>query len=179
MSRLEPLALEDLDPQTRSLILKGRDMLGFLPNDGLTMARVPGLVEAMLRLVRAAYGPGGVDMETKRLVALMNSAASGCSYCRSHTLTGGLRDGVAQEKLNGVREYETSQAFSPQQRAALRLAHLSALQPNAVEDRHFEELKQYYSEDQIAEIVAVIALFGFLNRWNDTIRTEIEDIHAT
>ena len=53
-----------------------------------------------------------------------------------------------------------------------------ALQPNAVEERHFEVLKRYYSKDRIAEIVAVITRFGFLNRWNDTIRTDIEDFHA-
>jgi hypothetical protein len=33
------------------------------------------------------------------------------------------------------------------------MTKLSALQPNAVEDRHFEELKRYYREDEIAEIV--------------------------
>ena len=69
--------------------------------------------------------------------------------------------------------------LAPLERAAIRVAHLSGLQPNAVEDCHFEALKQHYTGDEIAELVAVIALFGFLNRWNDTIRTDIEEFNGT
>ena len=37
------------------------------------------------------------------------------------------------------------------------------------------ELRKHWSEEQIVEIVGVIALFGFLNRWNDTLATPLED----
>jgi alkylhydroperoxidase family enzyme len=157
------------------MMAEGEKMMGFMPNDGLTMARVPGLVGAMLDLTGVIYRPGLVDIETKRLVAVMNSSAAGCNYCRGHTLFGALRQGIGREKLDAIWAYETSEVFTPAERSALRIAHLSALQPNQVEDRHFEDLKQYYTEDQAAEIIAVIALFGFLNRWNDTIKTELED----
>ena len=46
--------------------------------------------------------------------------------------------------------------------------------PNAVTDAHFAELKKHYTDAQIVEIVAVISLFGFLNRFNDTIATDLE-----
>lgn len=49
---------------------------------------------------------------------------------------------------------------------------------NAVDDSHFQGMKQHYTEHEIAKIFAVIAPFDFLSRWNDTSRTEIEDIHA-
>lgn len=54
------------------------------------------------------------------------------------------------------------------------LAHHAGLSANAVEDRHFDDLRRFYNDDQLAEIVAVIALFGFLNRWNDTLATDLE-----
>jgi len=38
-----------------------------------------------------------------------------------------------------------------------------------------EELRKQWSEEQIVEIVATIAMFGFLNRWNDTMGTPFED----
>lgn len=60
-----------------------------------------------------------------------------------------------------------------------RASAASGVAPTAVEGSHFEELKRYYSEDHIADIMAVIALFSFLNRWDDNIRTDIEGIHAT
>ena len=46
--------------------------------------------------------------------------------------------------------------------------------PNAVTDADFAELKKHYTDAQIVDIVAVISLFGFLNRFNDTIATELE-----
>ena len=66
--------------------------------------------------------------------------------------------------------------FNPSaaERAALRVAQSAAQVPNAVTDQDFAELKRYYSDEQIVDIVAVIALFGFLNRFNDTMATELE-----
>jgi alkylhydroperoxidase family enzyme len=47
--------------------------------------------------------------------------------------------------------------------------------PNAVSDATFAELHKHWTEEQIVEIVGVISLFGFLNRWNDTMATPLED----
>jgi len=47
--------------------------------------------------------------------------------------------------------------------------------PNASEAEHFVLLRAHYSERQQVQIVAVISLFGFLNRWNDTLATTLED----
>ena len=43
------------------------------------------------------------------------------------------------------------------------------------ENRIFLELRKHWSDEQVVEIVAVIAMFGFLNRWNDTFATPLED----
>ena len=47
--------------------------------------------------------------------------------------------------------------------------------PNAATEEDFVEVSKHFDEGQIVEIVASIALFGFLNRWNDTMATELED----
>jgi alkylhydroperoxidase family enzyme len=46
--------------------------------------------------------------------------------------------------------------------------------PNAVDDAVAEKLRLYWDEGEIVEILGVIALFGFLNRWNDSMGTELE-----
>ena len=56
----------------------------------------------------------------------------------------------------------------------LRVAWHGALQPSAVTDDDFEALKAHFSEREIVEIVAVLSLYGFLNRWNGTLQTELE-----
>jgi alkylhydroperoxidase family enzyme len=58
----------------------------------------------------------------------------------------------------------------------LRLARDSALIPSQVGAEHFDALRRHFDESQIVELVAVCALFGFLNRWNDTISTQLEAI---
>lgn len=173
-ARLAPLELESLDPDTRAVIEVAASAMGFLPNDGLTMAHVPGLPQAFAGLTRVIYAPGTLSMELKRLIALMHSQAAGCTYCQGHTRHGALLQGITEDKLSALWDYEHESVFNEAERAALRLAHHAALVPNAVEDADFEALKAFYEPGEIAEIVAVIALFGFLNRWNDTLKTELE-----
>jgi alkylhydroperoxidase family enzyme len=63
----------------------------------------------------------------------------------------------------------------PAERAALNLALAAGGCPPSVTDEHFVELKTHFSEDAIIEIVSVIALFGWQNRWNDTLATQLEE----
>jgi alkylhydroperoxidase family enzyme len=143
------------------------------PNSMLTMAHVPGLVRAFSDLTAACIrNPGTVAAELKWLVAHMASRGAGCRYCTAHTLQNGGKIGLSAEKLDAVWSYETHPLFSEAERAAMSLA-LSAGQ-NSVTDADFAALRPHFDDRQIAEIVAVIALFGFLNRWNDTIGTTLE-----
>jgi alkylhydroperoxidase family enzyme len=82
---------------------------------------------------------------------------------------------VEDKKLAAVWEYQTSPLYSAAERATLDFAIAAASVPNAVTDEMFAELRHHWSEEQIIEIVGVIALFGFLNRWNDTMATPLED----
>jgi len=129
-----------------------------------------------MRLAGTVNGPGAVDIGLKQLVAYVASTAAGCRYCQAHTSTHASHAGIDAEKIEHAFEYETHPIFSDAERAALRLAHDSALQPNLVESGHFEDLSRHFDEAQIVELVAVCALFGFLNRWNDTISTELEAV---
>ena len=93
----------------------------------------------------------------------------------AHTAGAALRLGIDAEKLEAVWEFRTSALFSEAERVALEVAIAGAAQPNAVTDEMFAELKKHWNEGQIVEIVAVIANFGFLNRWNDTMATPLEE----
>ncbi len=92
----------------------------------------------------------------------------------AHTAHTADRVGVSAAKEEALWEYETSPLFSAAERAALRVAQGAAQAPNVVTDEDFTALKRYYTDTQIVDIVAVIALFGFLNRFNDTMATELE-----
>lgn len=174
MSRIAPKLLEDLDPEMQRIMAAGEEIMGFTSNDSLVMAHKPAMLKAMLGLVQAIYQPGSVSIDLKKMVALMTSSAAGCMYCKAHTSYGAMKEGVAPEKLAAIWEYGSSPLFTDAERAALDVARTAAFTPNETTDENFTVLKQYFSDEQIVEIVGVISLFGFLNRWNSTIDTELE-----
>jgi uncharacterized peroxidase-related enzyme len=175
VSRVPPLPADQLDGELRQIIEASEDILGFTPNDGLIMARHPAMARAVLELVRAVYAPGSVAIELKKLVALMSSSASGCQYCQAHTSLGAFESGVTKEKIAAIWEYAESPLFNEAERAALDLARNASLVPNGVSDGQFEVLREHFDDEQLVELTGVISLFGFLNRWNATLATELEE----
>lgn len=170
------MAAEDLPDETRESLAYAEEIMGFAPNDVLTMAHWPELLDAMERLVAVIYRPGELDPVLKRLIATITSGAAGCRYCQAHTAHGAAKMvGGDADKIASVWEYQTNPLFSDAERAALDLALAAGTQPNAATDDHFRALEQHFSRQQIMEIMGVIGLFGFLNRWNDTLATELED----
>jgi alkylhydroperoxidase family enzyme len=93
----------------------------------------------------------------------------------AHNAGGSLRHGITEEKLAAVWEYRASGLFTQAERVALDFAIAAASQPNAVTDELFERMKQHWSEVAIVEIAALISYFGFMNRFNDTMATPLED----
>ncbi|MEM6555100.1 MAG: peroxidase-related enzyme [Pseudomonadota bacterium] len=176
MTRLAPLSLDALDPEMRQMIENAENLMGFVPNDALVMARHPALTKAMWGLVAAVYGPGSVDNGLKRLVGEAASKAAGCFYCSAHAAHGAREQGVAQEKIDAVWNFEDSDLFSEAERAAINLAMKAGVVPNETTDEDVDRLKAHFSESEITEIVAVIAMFGFLNRWNTTLGTALEPV---
>lgn len=173
MTRLTPLPPADVEHLTEQFeATKG--LLGFVPNSMPTMARVPGLAEAFGSLGAAIFINSGVPITLLQMVAQVASSASGCRYCQAHTAASAHNLGVSEDKLADLWQWETSEHYDDAERAALRLALNAASVPNTTSDGHFDDLRQHFDDNQIAGIVATISLFGFLNRWNDTIATELE-----
>ena len=171
-----PTAQDNLTPETEKLMDAMIKNMGFPANSFLTMSHWPELAVAFANLARTVnFTESELPTSTKRLVAHIVSRASGCQYCSAHTGFQATRSGgVEEEKIEATFEYETNPLFTDAERAALRVAQAAAAVPNAVTDEDFIELKKYYTDRQIVEIVGQISVFGFLNRWNDTIATELE-----
>ena len=173
MPRVEPLSREALSEFEESFETI-EQAAGFIPNSMLTMGRVPGILRAFSGLTGAVFGAGRTSRELKQLVAFVSSQASGCRYCQAHTSHAAHSIGVSEAKIQAAFEFETSDLFDEAEKAALRVARDAGLSPNETTDAQFEALHEHFDEEQIVEIVAVIAMFGWLNRWNDTMATELE-----
>ena len=200
MSKIQPLSEQELKPFSFIMELVKKNM-GFVPNSLKTMARKPAILGSFGSLAaniiggKAAVSPltglklsfknmgwsaqnrkdtTKVPLYLKNLVAHVSSNASGCRYCQAHTIGEAAHNGATKEQLEAVWDFENSALFDEKEKAALRFGFAGGSVPNAVTEAHFTDLRKHFTEEQIVELGATIALFGFLNRWNDTFGTQLE-----
>lgn len=166
----------DDDYELQKLITFYEETLGFCPNSIKTMHHRPPIAYAFIEMNKAVMeNQGRVSSALKRMIAYISSNAAGCRYCQAHAIRAAERYGAEQEKLNNIWEYKTHSSFSDSERAALEFAFSASIIPNSVDDTIAEQLRKYWDEGEIVEITGVVALFGYLNRWNDSMGTEIEN----
>jgi len=175
MPLVTPLSAEH-DSETRELATFFNETLGFCPNSVLTMQRRPAISKAFINLNKAVMAnEGRVTSALKRMIAWVSSNSSGCRYCQAHAILAAERYGAEQEQLDNIWEYRTHPSFSEAERAALDFSLLASQVPNCVDEEIKQRLYLHWDEGEIVEMLGVIALFGYLNRWNDSMGTSIED----
>ena len=174
-----PLVLpssEKEDIELQKLISFYNETLGFCPNSVKTMYHRSEIAYAFIALNKAVMeNKGNVTSDLKRLIGYISSESTGCMYCQAHTIRAAERYGASQEKLEHLWEYKTHAAFTEKERVTLEFALLASMVPNAVDDAIAEKMRTFWSEGDIVEILGVVALFGFLNRWNNSMGTTIEN----
>ena len=164
------------DQALQELILFYNETLGFCPNSVLTMYHRPHIAYAFIELNKAVMlNHGSVTSSMKRLIGYISSNTGGCRYCQAHTIRAAERYGAPDEQMLHIWDFETHPAFSEKERAALAFALHSSTIPNSVDDAVAHRLRQHWTDGEIVEILGVVALFGYLNRWNDSTGTQLED----
>lgn len=175
MPHMKPLMREEL-PELEDLFQRYDDTLSFVPNSLYTMSRRPEIMRTLSDLITAIWRTGTVPAGLKPLIGMIASRAAGCRYCQAHEAVDAQMRGVDERKIAAVWDFDSSPLFTDGERAALRFARDASVVPNAVTSAHFMELRKHWDEGEIVEILAVISIFGFLNRWNDSMATELEEI---
>jgi uncharacterized peroxidase-related enzyme len=176
MSRVSYLNRKDL-PEFEAAFQFYESYMGFVPSNLYAMGHRRPMVRPFIDLCIAVLGDATVDQPLKQMMAFMSSGVRGCMYCQAHTGSNMARlTGQDDERLAAISHFETDSRFDDRERAALRLARDCAVVPNEVTDAHFDDLRKHFSEEQIVELVATCAVFAFLNLWNETMATKLEDI---
>jgi len=174
MAHMKPLPAETTPELGDDFAIFER-ILGFVPNSLLTMQRRPKMVKGFGELTKGVMDPeGAVDLGLMRLIAHFASRAAGCQYCEAHSLVAAKIHHVPQDKLDAIWDYQTSSLYTEAERAALDFALAAGAVPNAVDAELFARLREHWSEEQIVQILGAVCLYGFLNRWNDSMATDLE-----
>lgn len=152
------------------------ETLGFTPNSLFTMMHRPRIADAFMEMNKAVMeNKGRVTSSLKRELAYISSMTTGCRYCEAHAIRAAERYGSEQDRLNNIWDYKTYPAFTEGERAVFDLAIAASSVPNGVDDEISENMRKHWDEGEIVEILGVIALFGYLNRWNDSMGTKLEE----
>lgn len=176
MPLIDPLTLEDMDRDLQDLVQFFGGPLGMVPNSVRTMARRPAIARAFTELNRAVMDcRGRVTPSLKREIGYVASLAAGCRYCQAHTALGAKRFGADGARLAALATYQDSDLFTDAEKAAFDFALAAASVPNMVGAEIGAALNAHWDEGEVVEILGVVAMFGYLNRWNDSMATTLEE----
>lgn len=175
MGHVTPLPLDALPADVVAELERAASLQGFVSEMRRALAARPRILRALNDLTFAVMVDGKVDPGMKSLVALVSSVASGCRHCQAHTALRSSRLGVDVTKIDAVWEFEVSPLFDAAEIAALRFARDASSVPCAATSDHFAELRRHFDDGEVVELLSVVSLFGWNNRWNDAAATSTED----
>lgn len=145
--------------------------LGMTPNMMRAMAAAPATLEAYLNF-SATLATGTLDAKFREQIALTVAQANCCEYCLAAHSAIGKMVGLAAEDIRSSRE---AHARDAKRHAGLLFAQALVVERGDVSDQTIATVKAAgYSDGEIAEIVANVALNIFTNYFNHVARTEVD-----
>jgi uncharacterized peroxidase-related enzyme len=172
MSRISRLDRTEVTPEIAALFDKVFAQRGNIPNMFRAMAHRPEIFATMQAHFGAVLTTGTISTKLKELIIVRTSQVNETPYClASHTvLAKGL--GWSDDQLSNLADWALRDDFSPAEKAALRLAETVTRDAHAVGDQQFAELRSFYSEGEIVELLCAIGLFNYFNRFNNALQME-------
>ena len=176
-ARIAPL--HESDPRSRDPVLEELvDFVGYRPNALLTMARKPGVVPALLKLLSVTLrGDGQLTQALRFLIAAEAARGARCRYTTTHLVHAAHHLGVGWDKLAALPSYRDDPRYTEQERKALAIATAGGSLPVREPGQAIDQARQVFSEEEIVEIVSCVAMVGWFNRWNGLMGSELSLIH--
>lgn len=172
MSRISRVDRSEVTPELAAMFDKIFAQRGNVPNMFRVMAHRPEIFATMQAHFAAVLQTGTVSARLKELIIVRTSQVNQTPYClASHTrLARGL--GWSDDQITHLAGWRERDDFTPAEKAALRLAETVTRDAHAVTDEQFAELRSYFSEGEVVELLCAIGLFNYFNRFNDALKME-------
>ncbi len=170
MPRISPVDPTNADPAAKPMLENVKKSLGMVPNMMATLAHSPAALEAYLGLGQA-LGKGKLGGKLSEQIAMTLAGERLWLLRAAHTVLGGMQ-GVEKDELGRNLD---AQASDPKTQAALEFARTLAVKRGWATDAEFKAVKDAgFTDGQIAEIIAHVALNTFTNYFNHVAETEID-----
>lgn len=130
-------------------------------------AAAPDVMTAMIGLetylARQSRREDGVDKPLMELVKIRVSQINQCAYCLDMHTKDARALGETEQRIYSLSAWRETPFFTNRERAALAWAEANTLLPQGVPQTLFEEVREHFSEAQLANLTLAIAT---INAWN-------------
>jgi len=172
MSRISRLDHSEVGPDLAALYDQVFAQRGNVPNMFRVMAHRPEIFATMQAHFGAVLNTGTVPKKLKELIIVRTSQINETPYClASHTILA-RNLGWTDDQLTHLADWPSRGDFTPAEKTALELAETVTRNPHALSNEQFAELRAFYSEGEIVELLCAIGLFNYFNRFNNALRLE-------
>ena len=171
MQRLSAVNPAEATGKAKQLLDGVQAKLGMTPNLMKTLASSPAALEAYLSF-GSALGSGKLDVRFREQIALAVAQANSCEYCLAAHSAIGKMVGLKPEEIAASRGAHAGDA---KRDAGLRFVQALVVQRGMVSDQDLAQVKTVgYTDGDIAEMVANVAVNIFTNYFNHVARTAVD-----
>ena len=172
MPRISRLNRSEVSPEAGEIYDRYMRQRGNVPNMFRTVAHRPEIFESMIAHFEAVLNTGTLPIKLKELVIVRTSQLNNCQYClASHTRIS-KKLGWSEDQLAHLEDYAKRDDFTVAEKVALRLAELMTRNERSLTDEEWQEIREFYSEGEVIELMAAIGLFNYFNRFNNLLDME-------
>jgi uncharacterized peroxidase-related enzyme len=171
MSKLPAIQTEAATGKAKELLQAVQAKLKITPNMTRVMANSPAVLEAYLSFSGALAG-GALAPKLREEIALEVGEQNSCQYCVSAHAAIGKMTGLSDGEIAAARE---ARSDSAKDEAALRFAHAIVAKKGHATDADLQAVQRAgFTDGEIAEIIAHVALNLFTNYFNTTAGVEVD-----
>src|SRR5262245_15947453 len=162
------------DPVLKETFAKERDTFGFVLNTTKIQAHTPGIMKAAKQLSAAVERSGLLPPQLLALVYLRVALINGCPFGIDINASRGMRAGATEAKIAEVPTALTSDLFDEREKAALEYAEAMTFTDRKVGEDLFARVRAHFSEAEVVELTAAVALENFRSKFNVALGIEAQ-----
>jgi 4-carboxymuconolactone decarboxylase len=173
MARVRLLNKEQASPEIREMFQKMEENGRRVLNVYKVMALCPQVGYDFLRLGNSILFKGTLPPNLRELAILRVGQINQAKYEWTHHVPIALRNGVREEQIDALPDWENSGKFNEQERTVLRYTD-EVTRNIRIKDDTFAGVRSFMSEEGIVELTTAIGYYGMVCRILEALQVELE-----
>ena len=174
MARVRNIELNEASKEISLIYKKFIESYGPFANQAKVFAHRPIIFKHMMSMLMEMADKPIIDKRYLEIAIVSVSAVNRCDYCVAHHAPNLISEGLSEITIDNILE-DDCPGLNRLDLLVRDYAVQITKDHNRVQDKQFEELRKYFSEEQMVELTFRITLCTFFNKFNDVMQLEMED----